>query len=70
MPDDKFEVQSDPAQILVSQQVPCLGETEYGGKGQSDTVTWPSISRDAGQATAQGNHHWSTSVNEKISSTL
>ena len=47
-----------PAQTLVSQQVPCLGVTEYGEKGQRNfhAVTWPSISRDARQATAQGNH--------------
>ena len=47
-----------PAQTLVSQQVPCLGVTEYGEKGQRNfhAVTWSSISRDAGQTTAQGNH--------------
>ena len=38
--------------------MPCLGEAEYGGKGQRNfyAVTWPSISRNAGQATAKGNH--------------
>ena len=34
--------------------MPCLGETEYGEKGQRNfhAVTWPLISRDAGQAAA------------------
>ena len=47
-----------PAQTLLSQQVPCLGVTEYGEKGQRNfhAVTWLSISRDAVPATAQGNH--------------
>ena len=59
VPDDKFKVQiALPAQTLVSQQVPSLGETAYGEKGQRNfhAVTWQLISRDAGQATAQGNH--------------
>ena len=53
-----------PAQTLVSQQVPCLGETEYGEKGQRNfhAVTWSSISRDAGPATAQGNHQCQSTV--------
>ena len=44
-----------PAQTLVSQQVPCLGKTEYGEKGQQNfhALTW-SISHYAWQATAQG----------------
>ena len=53
-----------PAQTLVSQQVPCLGVTEYGEKGQRNfhAVTWPSISREAGQATAQENHQCQSKV--------
>ena len=53
-----------PAQTLVSQQVPCLEEAEYGEKGQRNfyAVTWSSISRKAGQATAQGNHQCQSKV--------
>ena len=53
-----------PAQTLVSQQVPCLGVTEYGEKGQRNfhAVTWSSISREAGQATAQENHQCQSKV--------
>ena len=41
-----------------SQEVPCLGKTEYGEKGQrnSHAVTWLLISCDAGRAAAQSNH--------------
>ena len=53
-----------PAQALVSQQVPCLGVTEYGEKGQRNfhAVTWSSISREAGQATAQENNQCQSKV--------
>ena len=53
-----------PAQALVSQQVPCLEVTEYGEKGQRNfhEVTWSSISREAGQATAQENHQCQSKV--------
>ena len=53
-----------PAQTLVSQQVPCLGVTEYREKGQRNfhAVTWSSKSSEAGQATAQGNHHCQSKV--------
>ena len=66
--DDKFEPRRCrfilPAQTLVSRQVPCLGVTEYGEKGQRNfhAVTWSSISRDAGQATEQGNHQCQSKV--------
>ena len=46
-----------PAQTLVSQQIPCLGEAEYGEKGQRNfyAVTW-------GQAIAQGNHQCQSKI--------
>ena len=49
---------------LVSQQVPCLRVTEYGEKGQRNfhAVTWSSISREAGQATAQENNQCQSKV--------
>ena len=52
-----------PAIKLVSQQVSCLGTTEYGEKGQQifHAVTWwpwPSISCHAEQAAAQSNHQY------------
>ena len=53
-----------PAQTLVSQQVPCLWETEHGEKGHRNfhAVTWPSISRDAVQGAAQSNHQCQSKV--------
>ena len=46
------------ARTLVSHKVLCLGKWEFEEKGQRNfhAVTWQSISRDAGQATAQSNH--------------
>ena len=55
-----------PSQTLVSQKMPCLVETEYGEKGQRNfqAVTWPLISRDAGQAAAlpERNHQCQSKV--------
>ena len=65
MPDDNLMFRTIlPAQTLVSQLVPCLGETEHGEKGQRNfhAVTWPSISGDGGQGTAQGNHQCQSKV--------
>ena len=53
-----------PAQTLVFQQVPCLGVTKYGEKGQRNfhAVTWSSISRDAWPASVQENYKCQSKV--------
>ena len=60
VPDDKFEVQNDPTCTNIGFSI----KTEYGEKGQRNfhAVTWPSISREAGQATAQENHQCQSKV--------
>ena len=50
----------------------CLGETEYGEKGQRNflAVAWQSISRDVGQAAAQNNLQCQWVIKLRRTSTL
>ena len=60
VPDDKFEVHNDPICTNIGFSTSALSRGDRlwrKGTKKFYAVNWPSISRDEGQATAQGNHH-------------